>query len=152
MTRRASSEQLTAIEAEAIDKIRKLRSFVTNNHNHARPKAHAAYMHDILSEYNGNVKLRIQVIAKALGTNLRTIEREFFMRYDESMKHFQERTRLEAIERQIRFDPSVKLAALAEFLGYDRNSELTRFFRHARGYSLLQFKRRIQHDPDGSPK
>jgi AraC-like DNA-binding protein len=131
--------RLSAMEREAIEKIRQLRADYRDASVHSELEEKAEIIHDILRGYHGNVKLRLEVISAALGSTMRTLEREFVAKYSETMNGFHERIRLEYAERQLMFNPDIKLMSLAAELGYDRASEFNRFFRRKKGVSLTEY-------------
>jgi AraC-like DNA-binding protein len=138
MTRKTHGE-LSAMEREAIGKVRELRTahqavFLDNE-----LEERAAIMHDILRGYHGNVKLRLEVICTALGCTMRSLERVFIAKYSETMNSFHEKIRLEYAERLLTFNPDIKLMSIAAELGYDRESEFNRFFRRKKGMSLTEY-------------
>jgi AraC-like DNA-binding protein len=135
---------LSGMERDAIAAIRELRAAHFHGPSHGQIEEPALIMHDILRGYHGNVKLRLEVIAPALGCTMRTLEREFVARYGETMASMHERTRLEHAEMQIRNKPSIKLTAVASDLGYDDENEFRRFFRNKTGESPSKFARRIR--------
>jgi AraC-like DNA-binding protein len=132
------------MEEDAIARIRRLRAAHFKGIAPHESEVPAEIMHDILREYHGNVKLRLEVMSSALGRTMRTLEREFIAHYSETMNSFHEKTRLEYAEMQISYDPRIKLTAVAAELGYDRESEFNRFFHRKRGESPTQFARRMR--------
>jgi hypothetical protein len=76
---RSSSEILSAIEVEAVNLIRRSRARSSELANRdAQMRADTVY--NILVSYNGNVNLRLSVIASAMACTMRTLEREFLAR------------------------------------------------------------------------
>jgi AraC-like DNA-binding protein len=140
---RSSSEILSAIEVEAVNLIRRSRACSGELANRdAQMRADTVYK--ILVSYNGNVNLRLSVIASAMACTMRTLEREFLARFSETMHSVQERTRLAHAEALLTHHPHLKLMTIAAELGYKRESELHRFFRRQKGISPREFsKRRI---------
>jgi len=127
------------MEREAIEKIRQLQAAHRDGYIHSELEEQAEVIHDILRGYHGNVKLRLEVISRALGSGMRTLEREFLAKYSETMNSFHEKIRLEYAERILTFNPDTKLMSIAAELGYDRESEFNRFFRRKKGMSLTQY-------------
>jgi AraC-like DNA-binding protein len=132
------------MERHAIERIRRLRAPYITGGKRREFEERAAMMHDILRGLHGNVKLRLEVISEALGSTMRTLEREFTARYAETMNSFHEKTRLEFAERKIILDPDVKLMAVASDLGYDRESEFNRFYKRKRGITPSEFARVVR--------
>jgi AraC-like DNA-binding protein len=132
------------MEQDAIETIRQLRAAHFHGPFHDKLVEPAQIMHDILREYHGNVKLRLEVITPALGCTMRTLEREFVARYAETMASFHERMRLEHAQMQIRNKPNIKITAIAAELGYDREGEFRRFFLRKTGESPTAFARRMR--------
>jgi AraC-like DNA-binding protein len=139
-----SHRALSGMEQEAIATIRKLRAAHFHEPPQGKLEQPAQIMHDILRGYHGNVKLRLEAIAPALGCTMRTLEREFLVRYAETMASFHERMRLEHAEIQIRNKPDIKITAVASELGYDQENEFRRFFRKKTGESPSEFARRMR--------
>jgi AraC-like DNA-binding protein len=136
--------ELSGVEQDAIATIRRLRAAHFDRPDHGTLEEPAEIIRDILREYHGNVKLRLEVICSVLGRTMRTLEREFIAQYSETMNSFHEKTRLEYAEMQISYNPNIKLTAVAAELGYDRESEFNRFFHRKRGESPTQFARRMR--------
>lgn len=137
---RSSSEILSAIEVEAVNLIRRSRARSSELANRdAQMRADTVY--NILVSYNGNVNLRLSVIASAMACTMRTLEREFLARFSETMHSFQERTRLAHAEALLTHHPHLKLMTIAAELGYKRESELHRFFRRQKGISPRAFSK-----------
>lgn len=102
----------------------------------------------ILNNYRGNKKLRLEVICPALGCTMRSLQREFQARYGQTMHAFQEKKRLEAAIWYLLATPDIKLTALAAELGYDRESEFSRFFRRKTGLSPTAFLKKMSSEVD----
>jgi AraC-like DNA-binding protein len=132
-------EKPSAIEREAIEKIRRRRDARRDGSAHSELEERAEMIYDILRGYQGNVKLRLEVISKALGSSMRTLEREFVAKYSETMNTLHEKIRLEHAERLLTSNPDIKLMSIAAELGYDRESEFNRFFRRKKGMSLTEY-------------
>jgi AraC-like DNA-binding protein len=132
------------MEQHAIERIRRLRAPYITGAERRELEERAAMMHDILRGLHGNVKLRLEVISEALGSTMRTLEREFTAQYAETMNSFHERTRLEFAEGKIILDPDVKLMSVASDLGYDRESEFNRFYKRKRGITPSEFARVVR--------
>lgn len=139
-----SHRALSGMERDAIATIRELRAAHFHESSQGKLEEPAQIMHDILRGYHGNVKLRLEVIAPALGTSMRTLEREFIARYAETMASFHERMRLEHAQMLIGNKPDIKLTAVASELGYDHENEFRRFFLRKTGESPSKFARRIR--------
>jgi hypothetical protein len=73
------------MEQHAIERIRRLRAPFITGGEYTELEEHAEVMHDILRGLHGNVKLRLEVISEALGSSMRTLEREFAERYAETI-------------------------------------------------------------------
>ena len=135
---------LSAMEAEAVEKIRRLRAQHRGSAIQGGLQEEAAVIHDLLRGYRGNVKLRLKVITAALGCTTRTLRRAFVASYGETMNSFHEKERIEYAERVLSFDPDIKLMSIAAELGYDRESEFNRFFRRKKGVSLTEYVREVR--------
>jgi AraC-like DNA-binding protein len=136
---RKTHGRLSALEQEAIGRIRQLRADHHDGSPHNEMQERAEIIHDILRGYHGNVKLRLEILSAALGSTMRTLEREFIAQYSETMNSFREKIRLEYAERVLTFNPDIKLMSIAAELGYDRESEFNRFFRRKKGMSLTEY-------------
>jgi AraC-like DNA-binding protein len=143
MPRRPRGEP-SAIELHAIETIRRLRAPIIVGSQYTDLEERAEMMHDILRGLHGHAKLRLEVISPELGSSMKTLERKFRARYGESMNSFHQRMRLEMAERKIILDPDVKLMAVASDLGYDRESEFTRFYKRKRGITPSEFARVVR--------
>jgi transcriptional regulator GlxA family with amidase domain len=132
------------MEQDAIATIQKLRAAFFHEPSQGKLEEPAKIMHDILRGYHGNAKLRLEALVPALGSTMRTLEREFLARYDETMAGFHERMRLEHAQMQIRNKPDIKLTAVASELGYDRENEFRRFFLRKTGESPSTFANRMR--------
>lgn len=132
-------KQLSAMEKAAIETIDRLRAAHFRGLREGNIGERAEFLRELLKYRHGNVKLRLEVICPALGCTLRSMEREFVFRYGETMRGFQENTRVEYAKEQMRLDPSVKLTAVALELGYERETEFRRFFRRKTGMSPREF-------------
>lgn len=132
------------MELHAIERIRRLRAPFIAGSRYTELEERAEMMHDILRGLRGHAKLRLEVISPALGTSMKTLERRFRAKYGESMDSFHQRTRLEFAERKIILDPDEKLMSIASDLGYDRESEFTRFYKRKRGITPSEFARVIR--------
>jgi AraC-like DNA-binding protein len=137
---------LSGMERDAIATIRELRAAHFHEPGQGKQEEPAQIMHDILRGYHGNIKLRLEVIAPALGCSMRTLEREFVARHGETMASFHERMRLEHAQMQIRNKPDIKLTAVASELGYDQENEFRRFFLRKTGESPSAFARRMRNE------
>jgi len=132
------------MERDALENIQRLRNRYFESGRDTAPTPHAELMYDLLRGYHGNVKLRLEVISEAIGSSMRTLEREFAATYAQTMQEFHEGTRIEYAKRRIDFDPSEKLMAIASDLGYERESEFTRFFKRKMGISPGRYARAIR--------
>jgi AraC-like DNA-binding protein len=146
MARKPKGEP-TTMEQHAIERIRRMRALrasLMEGRGYTRLEERAELMHDILRGLHGHAKLRLEVISRALGSSMKTLERKFRARYGESMTGFHRRTRLEIAERMIILDPDVKLMSIASSLGYDRESEFNRFYKRQRGITPSEFARAVR--------
>jgi AraC-like DNA-binding protein len=132
------------MELHAIEKIRRLRAPFIAGREYTELEERAGMMHDILRGLHGHAKLRLEVLSRALGSSMKTLERQFRARYGESMNSFHQRTRLEFAEGRITTDPDVKLMSVASDLGYDRESEFNRFYKRKRGITPSEFARVVR--------
>lgn len=136
---RKRDKQLSDLEKAAIETIDSLRAAHFKGLHQGNIGERAEFLRELLKYRHGNVKLRLKVICPALGCTLRSMEREFVSRYGQTIRGFQENTRIEYAKEQMRLDPDVKLTAVALELGYERETEFRRFFRRKTGMSPTEF-------------
>jgi hypothetical protein len=77
---RKPQEELSSVEHDVFATIQQLRAARFNVRGSDEAEEPAAIVRDILREYHGNVKLRLEVISEAWGRTMRTLEREFVAR------------------------------------------------------------------------
>ena len=120
-------EELSAIERQAIERIRSLRlsrevelmSILTNP---------ARAMHNIIMTFHGHVKLRMAPIAAELGVEMRTLERAFHEEIGKTMLQCQIDARLGLAQSLLSMIPPTKMSVIANLLGYDEVRDFARFF------------------------
>jgi AraC-like DNA-binding protein len=147
---RKKHKKLSGMERAAIAAIQQLRAAHLKGLEQGYLAERADILRELLRNYHGNVKLRLEVICPALGCTIRSLEREFLARYSETMHGYHELTRLDYAIYLMTLNPDVKLTAVAAELGYDRESEFNRFFRRKTGLSPTEFVRRVKFDPTKS--
>lgn len=134
------------MERDAIATIEQLRAAHRKGLDEGDLAERAALLRELLTQYHGNVRLRLEVLCPALGCTTRSLEREFLVRYSQTMHSCHARARLDHAVYLMCFNPDIKLTAIAAELGYDRESEFNRFFRRKTGMSPTEFVRRVKSD------
>jgi AraC-like DNA-binding protein len=123
MLRRPGSKP-NSISQAAIDRIRALRL-----QDAALLSEPERFLHDLIQDSNGNVRLQIREIVRELGLTMRTLLRAFTARYGQTIDRCQEDVRLEYAKRMLRTAPPSKNEVIAKMLGYDHVQGFNRFFK-----------------------
>ena len=125
----SSAEKLTAIEKDVLAEIRALRTDSSATLSRELLENPARLVYHLIRISHGNVQLRIITIARAIGIEMRTLERAFADEYEQTMTECQSAVRLEFARRMLSMDPPSKTGAIAAFLGYVRLQDFNRFFK-----------------------
>ena len=122
-------EELSAVEQEVIAEIRALRTS-KDNLLHARLLDDPArVMHHFILVNHGHVALRIGPIARELGVEMKTLQRNFVGAYSKTPRRCQVDVRLAFSKLLLSTSPPMKIAAIALMLGYREVRDFNRFFR-----------------------
>ena len=89
----------------------------------------ARLMHHLILDSHGNAQLRLAIVAKELGAEMRTLQRTFASEYQTSMARCQVEVRLVYSQWLLSIFPPTKITAVAAILGYDRVQDFNRFFK-----------------------
>lgn len=68
-------------------------------------------------------------MARELGLEMRTLERNFFSEYRKTMAQYQAEVRLAYSQWLLGVFPPTKISAIASLVGYDRVQDFNRFFK-----------------------
>jgi transcriptional regulator GlxA family with amidase domain len=127
--KRLSTGSLSSIEKEVIDEIRALRASPGSVMPSTLLASPARCLHHFILASHGNVQLRIAIIARELGVEMRTLERAFLDEYKRTMVQCQVEVRLAFSQWLLGVFPPTKISAIAALLGYDRVQGFNRFFK-----------------------
>jgi transcriptional regulator GlxA family with amidase domain len=122
-----STGKLSTTENEVIREIRALRASPVEGLNVSLLENPARTAHHFILDSHGNVQLRLSIIARELGVEMRTLERAFFDEYRITMAECQVKTRLAYSKRLLTIFPPTKISAVAAILGYSAVQDFNRF-------------------------
>jgi transcriptional regulator GlxA family with amidase domain len=128
MSRRPAGA-LSAIENEVIQEIRALRTSPVEGVHAILLESPALMARHFILDSHGNVQLRLATLARALGIEMRTLERTFRDEYHQSMVECQVETRLAFSKSLLSIFPHTKISAVASILGYSVVQDFNRFFK-----------------------
>jgi len=123
------SMKLRKIEQEALAEIRSMRTSAENLRLAFLLDNPALLVHHFIVSTHGHVQLRMAVLARELGTGMRTLERAFAREYHQSMTQCQVEVRLSYSKWMLSIFPPTKISAVASLLGYERVQDFNRFFK-----------------------
>jgi AraC-like DNA-binding protein len=141
VSRRAAG-MLSAIENEVVLEIRALRATRGEGIGSALLETPARMARHFILDSHGNVQLRLKIIARELGVEMRTLERIFFNEYRQTMSDFQIETRLAFSRSLLSIFPPTKIRAVAAILGYNLVQDFNRFFTQHMQESPSEWSRR----------
>ena len=128
MSRRPAGT-LSAIENGVIEEIRALRASPGEDIHRSLLENLARTAHHFILDSHGNVQLRLATIAREIGVEMRTLERDFFDEYHQTMVECQVQTRLAHSQSLLRIFPPTKISVVATILGYHVVRDFNRFFK-----------------------
>jgi len=128
MSRRPAGT-LSAIENEVIQEIRAVKSSSGEGIHASLLESPARMARHFILDSHGNVQLRLATLARALGVEIRTLERMFFDEYHQTMVECQVGTRLAFSKSLLSIFPHTKISAVAAQLGYNVVQDFNRFFK-----------------------
>lgn len=120
---------LSEVEKEIIGEIQALRAAPQNAQLRDLLEHPARLVYYFIQASHGHVKLRMNALAPALGSEMRTLQRAFADEYCETFTARQARVRLDFSCWTLGISPPSKISALASLLGYARVQDFTRFFK-----------------------
>jgi AraC-like DNA-binding protein len=120
---------LSAIENEVIREICALRASPGEDIHASLLENPARTARHFILDSHGNVQLRLVIIARELGVEMRTLERIFFDEYHQTMAECQLKIRLAFSQSLLSIFPPTKISAVAATLGYNVVQDFNRFFK-----------------------
>lgn len=124
-----TTERLTAVEREVIGELRALRATPGDDLHGILFDDPARLMHHFILTYHGNVQIRVGPIAREIGVEMRTLERNFVAQYNKTPLQFQVDVRLSFSQWLLSIFPPTKISVIATILGYKEVRDFNRFFR-----------------------
>jgi AraC-like DNA-binding protein len=124
-----ATERLTAVEREVIGELRALRATPGDDLHGVLFDDPARLMHHFMLIYHGNVQLRLGPIAREIGVEMRTLQRNFVAQYNKTPLQFQVDVRLSFSQWLLCIFPPTKMSVIATILGYKEVRDFNRFFR-----------------------
>jgi len=122
-------EVLSAIEQEVIAEIRALRASKDNVLRAGLLGEPARLVHHFILANHGHLALRVGPVARELGVEMKTLQRNFFGAYKKTPRRCQVEVRLAFAKMLLSAFPPMKIAAIALMLGYKEVRDFNRFFR-----------------------
>jgi AraC-like DNA-binding protein len=123
------SEELSAVEQEVIAEIRALRASKENAVHSGLLKDPARLLHHFILTNHGHVALRVGPVARELGVEMKTLQRNFVSAYKKTPQQCQVDVRLAFAKLLLSTFPPMKISAIALMLGYKEVRDFNRFFR-----------------------
>jgi transcriptional regulator GlxA family with amidase domain len=123
------TDKLSSIEEKVIAEIRALRASPVESFAASLLASPERLTRHFIVSAHGNVQLRLATIAREIGMEMRTLERIFFVRYQETMAQSQVQTRLAFSKLLLSIFPPTKLSAVAAMVGYKQVQDFNRFFK-----------------------
>jgi AraC-like DNA-binding protein len=133
---------LSPVESEVVAEIKALRASPEGEFGAALLRTPAGFAYHFIHASHGNVQLRLVTIARALGTEMRTLERTFAAEYNQTMAQCQVDVRLAFARTLLGIFPPTKISAIAAILGYDRAQDFNRFFKKHMRQSPSEWSRK----------
>jgi transcriptional regulator GlxA family with amidase domain len=133
---------LSQIEREVIAEIRQLRASSGSGLPASLLESPARIVHHFILASHGNVQLRIAIVARELGVEMRTLERAFAGQYNRTMMQYQVEVRLAFSGWMLSISPPTKISAIAATLGYGRVQDFNRFFKKSTHKSPSEWSRK----------
>jgi transcriptional regulator GlxA family with amidase domain len=122
-------EELSAVEQEVIAEIRALRASKGNVVHAGLLNDPARLLHHFILANHGHVALRVGPVARELGVEMKTLQRNFVSAYKKTPRQFQVDVRLAFAKLLLSTFPPMKVSAIAVMLGYKEVRDFNRFFR-----------------------
>jgi AraC-like DNA-binding protein len=124
-----ATEKLSAVEQEVIGELRALRATPGNDLLGILFDDPVRLLHHFILIYHGNVQIRVGPIAREIGVEMRTLERNFVAQYNKTPLQFQVDVRLSFSQWLLSIFPPTKISVVATILGYKEVRDFNRFFR-----------------------
>ena len=122
-------EELSAVEREVIAEIRALRASKENVVHLGLLNDPARLLHHFILAHHGHVALRVEPVARQLGVEMKTMQRNFVSAYKTTPRQCQLDVRLAFAKLLLSTFPPTKISAIALMLGYKEVRDFNRFFR-----------------------
>ena len=122
-------EELSAVEQEVIAEIRALRASKDNVVHSSLLDDPVRLMHHFIVTSHGHVALRVAPIARELGVEMKTLQRNFVSAYKKTPIQCQVDVRLAFSKLLLSTFPPTKVSAIASMLGYKEVRDFNRCFR-----------------------
>jgi transcriptional regulator GlxA family with amidase domain len=122
-------QELSAVEREVIAEIRALRASKENIVHSGLLSDPARLLHHFILTNHGHVALRVGPVARELGVEMKTLQRNFVSAYKKTPQQCQVAVRLAFAKLLLSTFPPMKISAIALMLGYKEVRDFNRFFR-----------------------
>jgi len=122
-------QELSAVEQEVIAEIRALRASKENIVHSGLLSDPARLLHHFILTNHGHVALRVGPVARELGVEMKTLQRNFVRAYRKTPRQCQVEARLAFAKLLLSTFPPMKISAIALMLGYKEVRDFDRCFR-----------------------
>lgn len=122
-------QELSAVEQEVIAEIRALRASKENIVHCGLLSDPARLLHHFILTNHGHVALRVGPVARELGVEMKTLQRNFVRAYRKTPRQCQVEARLAFAKLLLSTFPPMKISAIALMLGYKEVRDFNRCFR-----------------------
>jgi transcriptional regulator GlxA family with amidase domain len=122
-------QELSAVEQEVVAEIRALRASKENVLHSGLLNDPARLLHHFILTSHGHVALRVGPVARELGVEMKTLQRNFVGAYKKTPRQCQVDVRLAFAKMLLSTFPPMKISAIALTLGYKEARDFNRFFR-----------------------
>lgn len=149
--KRLSTGPLSPIEKEILAEIRRMRAAPRGTLASSLLDNPPRLVRHFLLVSHGNVRLRISVLAREIGVEIRTLERSFVIEFRGTMAQCQVEVRTAFSQWLLSTFPPTKISVIASLLGYERVQDFNRFFKKRMHESPSEWGRKarerlISHD------
>ena len=122
-------QEFSAVEQEVVAEIRALRASKDNIVRSNLLSDPARLLHHFIFTSHGHVALRVGPVARELGVEMKTLQRNFLSAYKMTPRQCQVDVRLAFAKLLLSTFPPTKISAIALMLGYKEVRDFNRFFR-----------------------